>query len=77
MFFTNKHSCVVGSDHCIFAHQIRNLREYERGSGIEDWQSMSLFKNLSIWVTTYILSFLSNHEILKFWTVNKEARNAC
>ena len=38
---------------------------------------MIIFKNLSIWVTTYILSFLENQEILKFRTVNKKARQAC
>lgn len=32
MHFTNKHSCVVGAEQCIFAHHIKSLREYERGN---------------------------------------------
>lgn len=77
MHFSKTHSCVVGPEHCIFAHRIKDLWEYERNIQDPGKNKIVMFKNLSLWVTTYILSFLSNYEILKFRTVNKEARVSC
>jgi hypothetical protein len=66
MHFTKKHSCVVGPHQCMFSHLIHNIKEYERNIQHPGKKRIVVFKNLSLWVTTFILQFLSNYEILKF-----------
>lgn len=77
-FFMSGGECTNG-DGCEYAHRIGDLKEHDQiGAGIPRQKGKRLlFKNLSIWVSAYILSFLNNSEILKFRTVNKEARFVC
>ena len=76
MHYTKQHSCFVGSKNCIFAHSIQGIKE-QQTAPFQYKKKVLLFNGLSFWVTTFVLSFLEDPEILKFRTVNKEASLAC